>query len=90
MNHKTLSRYRVNETSSDYFPQYLPNQTIEIWADIIKPVDEPEFAEECESKLAKIVTTVPVNVQKLQLAIDEAAPGYKLMTWWIPETEDQF
>ncbi len=90
MNHRTSSSYRVNERDSIYFHQFSANQTIEIWADIIKPVDEPEFAEECECKLAKIITTVPVNRQKLQLAIDEIAPGYKLMTWWIPETEDQF
>ena len=90
MNHKK-SGYKVNQQDSVYFRQYSSKgQVIEVWADIIKPVDEPEFAEECEYKLAKIIATVPINPQKLQSAVDEVAPGYKIMAWWIPETEDHF
>lgn len=65
-------------------------ETIEIWTDIIKPADEPEFAEECEQKLAKIITTLPVNRENLQLLISTFEPGYELMNWWIPESEDEF
>lgn len=92
MNHRRKSVYTVAEkdcSSSPYYPIPI-DKTIEIWAEIIKPVAEPEFAEECESKIAKFNAKLPVNLQKLQLAIDKAAPGYKLMTWWIPESEDEF
>jgi hypothetical protein len=92
MNHKRKSVYTVAEKDALQYPYYpIPiDKTIEIWAEIIKPVTNPEFAGECESKIAKFKAKLPVNLQKLQLAIDKAAPGYELMTWWIPESEDEF
>ncbi len=90
MKHKTFVYKVENNGCNNDDCQFTENQVIEIWADIIKPVDEPEFAEECDCKLAKIITTAPVNPQELQSAIDRAAPGYQLMTWWIPELEDEF
>ncbi len=87
MNHQATSVYSVKAQPVD---QLSDTQTIEIWADIIKPTAEPEFAEECEHKLAKIITTLPVNRQNLQLLINTFKPEYKLMNWWIPEPEDEF
>ena len=91
MNHRRKSVYTVAEKDCNSSPYtFTNNQTIEIWAEIIKPVSKPEFAGECESKIAKFKAKLPVNLQKLQLVIDEAAPGYELVTWWIPESEDEF
>ena len=87
MNHQATSVYSVKVQPVD---QLSDTQTIEIWADIIKPADEPEFAEESEQKLAKIITTLPVNRENLQLIINTIEPGYKLVTWWIPESEEEF
>ncbi len=78
MNYQATSVYSVEEQPVDKSPDA---QTIEIWADIIKPAAEPEFAEECEHKLAKIITTLPINQQNLQLLINTFEPGYKLMNW---------
>lgn len=91
MNHKRKSVYTVakKDCNSSLYPIPI-DKTIEIWAEIIKPVPKPEFAGECESKIAKFYAKLPVNLQKLQLAINKAAPGYELMTWWIPESEDEF
>ncbi len=56
MNHKK-SGYKVSQQDSAYYRQHSSKgRVIEVWADIIKPVDEPEFAEECEYKLAKITS----------------------------------
>jgi hypothetical protein len=90
MKHQT-STYKVsNYNPSRYFRQFTDNQIVEVWADIIKPSEEPKVTGEWDYKLAKVLTTVPIEPHRLQRKIDKAAPGYKLLTWWIPETEEPF
>ena len=81
MNHQRKSVYTVaqKDCNSSLYPIPI-DKTIEIWAEIIKPVTDPEFSGECESKIAKFNAKLPVNLQKLQLVIDKAAPGYELVT----------
>jgi hypothetical protein len=91
MNQQKTSVYTVAEKDCNSSPYpTLNNQTIEIWAEIIKPVAKPKFLGECESKIAKFEAKLPVELQKLQLAINKEAPGYELVTWWIPESENEF
>ena len=62
----------------------------QIMADIFKPADSPEFRGDGERKIILATVTLPLNREEFQKAIDTAAPGYKLLTWWIPETETEF
>ena len=62
----------------------------EIMADIFKPADSPEFPGDGDRKIIFATVTLPLNREDFQKAIDKAAPGYKLLTWWIPETETEF
>lgn len=87
MNHQATSVYSAEARKDDKLSDI---QTIEIWADLIKPAKQPEFAEECNYKLAKIITTLPINRENLQLIINTIEPEYKLVTWWIPESESEF
>ncbi len=65
-------------------------QVHQIMADIFKPADSPEFRGDGERKIILATVTLPLNREEFQKAIDTAAPGYKLLTWWIPEEEDEF
>ena len=62
MNHRRKSVYTVAEKGCNDSLYPIPiNKTIEIWAEIIKLVAEPEFAGECESKIAKFNAKLPVK-----------------------------
>ncbi len=65
-------------------------QVHQIMADIFKPADSPEFSGDGDRKIILATVTLPLNREEFQKAIDKAAPGYKLLTWWIPETENEF
>ena len=65
-------------------------QVHQIMADIFKPADSPEFSGDGDRKIIFATVTLPLNREEFQKAIDKAAPGYKLLTWWIPETENEF
>ncbi len=65
-------------------------QVHQIMADIFKPADSPEFPDDGDRKIVLATVTLPLNREEFQKAIDRAAPGYKLLTWWIPETESEF
>ncbi len=65
-------------------------QVHQIMADIFKPASAPEFPGDGDRKIIFATVTLPLNREDFQKAIDKAAPGYKLLTWWIPETENEF